>query len=164
MRVFYFLLDNAPFFFARMRGLFWKMILKRAGSKLRIFPGCQIESPQNIEIGHNVLMNRHCYLNASRGGSIKIGNNVMMAPRTSVLSQNHSFEDRLMPMILQKLVPGSVEIGDDVWFGCGSIILGGGKKIVIGSGAIVGAGAVVTKSVPEYAIVGGVPARILKYR
>ena len=56
---------------------------------------------------------------------------------------------------------GNIIIGNDVWIGEGSIIMGGVK---IGNGAIVGAGAVVTKDVPSYAIVGGVPAKVLKYR
>ncbi|MEY8687692.1 CatB-related O-acetyltransferase [Bacteroides sp. AN502(2024)] len=54
-----------------------------------------------------------------------------------------------------------VKIGNDVWIGCRSLILGGVK---IGNGAIIGAGAVVTKDVPPFAIVGGVPARIIRYR
>lgn len=56
---------------------------------------------------------------------------------------------------------GKIEIGDDVWIGYGSTILSGVK---IGQGAIVAAGSVVVKDVPEYSIVGGVPAKILKYR
>jgi acetyltransferase-like isoleucine patch superfamily enzyme len=54
-----------------------------------------------------------------------------------------------------------VNIENDVWIGQGAIILGGTK---VGNGAIIGAGAVVTKDVPDYAVVGGVPARVIKYR
>ena len=54
-----------------------------------------------------------------------------------------------------------VNIGNDVWIGCNSVILGGVK---IGDGAVIGAGAIVTKNVPDYAIVTGVPAKVLKYR
>jgi acetyltransferase-like isoleucine patch superfamily enzyme len=63
---------------------------------------------------------------------------------------NHNYEDKL-----------SVEIGADVWIGSRAIIMSG---IKIGVGAIIGAGAVVTKDIPPYAVVGGVPAKILKYR
>ena len=54
-----------------------------------------------------------------------------------------------------------IVINDDVWIGAGSIILAG---VTIGKGAIIAAGAVVNKDVPEYSIVGGVPAKVLKYR
>ncbi len=57
--------------------------------------------------------------------------------------------------------PGGVTVGNDVWIGHGAIVLPG---VEIGDGAIVGAGAVVTKNVPPYAIVGGSPARVIKYR
>ena len=54
-----------------------------------------------------------------------------------------------------------MNIGNDVWIGANAMILGG---ITIGDGAIIGAGAVVTKDIPPYAIVGGIPARIIRYR
>ena len=57
--------------------------------------------------------------------------------------------------------PERISIGNDVWIGCNCIIMGG---VTIGNGAIIGAGAVVTKDVEDYAIVGGVPAKIIRYR
>lgn len=56
---------------------------------------------------------------------------------------------------------GNIVVGDDVWIGCGAIFLSG---VTIGQGAVIGAGTVVTKDVPPYAIVGGVPASVIKYR
>ena len=56
---------------------------------------------------------------------------------------------------------GNIEIGDDVWLGTDALIMGGVK---IGNGAIVAAGSIVTKNVPAYAIVGGCPAKVIKYR
>lgn len=57
--------------------------------------------------------------------------------------------------------PGNIKVGNDVWIGYGSIIIG---EVTIGDGAIIAAGAVVIKDVPAYAVVGGVPAKIIKYR
>lgn len=75
---------------------------------------------------------------------------------------DHEMSRRDIPMRLQgDSVSKPVVIGDDVWIGARSIIL---KGVHIGKGAVIAAGAVVTKDVPEYAIVGGVPAKVIKYR
>lgn len=85
-----------------------------------------------------------------------------MGPDVVIISHNHIFSDLTKPMTLQGLEkPRRVIIEDDVWIGARVIILPGRK---IGKSAIIGAGSVVTKDVPEYAIVGGNPSRILKYR
>lgn len=86
----------------------------------------------------------------------------MMAPEVIILSSNHEFKDRSTPMIMQgQRREEPVVICDDVWIGTRAIILPGVK---IGSHSIVGAGAVVTKDVPEYSIVGGNPARVIGSR
>lgn len=95
-------------------------------------------------------------------GPITIGNNVMIAPEVLCITQNHRFDRVDVPMREQGWTADErIEIGDDVWIGLRAILLPGVK---IGRGAIVGAGAVVTKDVPEYAIVGGSPARVIKFR
>lgn len=86
----------------------------------------------------------------------------MMGPDVVILSGGHVFDRTDIPMRLQggkKSRP--TVIGDDVWIGTRAIIMPG---VRIGSGVIIGAGAVVTKDVPDYAIVGGVPAKVLRYR
>lgn len=95
-------------------------------------------------------------------GDVRIGNDVMMGTNCIIYTVNHAFDRLDIPMRQQ----GSsdvkpVIIGDDVWIGGRVTILPG---VHIGRGAIIGAGAVVTKDVPEFAIVGGNPAKILKYR
>lgn len=100
-------------------------------------------------------------MNCSVHGPLKIGDNVMMGPDVTILSQTHIIERTDIPMGKQGMREAIVIIGNDVWIGMRSIIMPGVK---IGNGAVIGAGAVVTKDVPDYAIVGGVPARIIKYR
>ena len=95
-------------------------------------------------------------------GSVTIGNNVMMAPECVILTRNHAFDRTDIPMGEQGVQQEKpVIIGNDVWLGQRVIILPG---VHIGNGVIVGAGAVVTKDVPDYAVVAGNPARIIKYR
>lgn len=86
----------------------------------------------------------------------------MMAPECVILTRNHAFDRTDIPMGEQGVQQEKpVIIGNDVWLGQRVIILPG---VHIGNGVIVGAGAVVTKDVPDYAVVAGNPARIIKYR
>jgi len=95
-------------------------------------------------------------------GKVVIGNNVMMGPECVIHTTNHAFDRTDIPMLKQGCSESSpVVIGDDVWIGQRVIILPG---VIVGKGAIIGAGSVVTKDIPEYAIVGGNPAKILKMR
>ena len=78
------------------------------------------------------------------------------------MTSSHNVESTFLPMNQQGSLPKQkVIIGDDVWIGTRVIILPG---VRVGTGSIIGAGAVVTKDVPDYAIVGGVPAKIIKFR
>lgn len=96
------------------------------------------------------------------GGEITIGNDVMMGPECVIISRNHEFSDTTIPMRLQGYRnEGPCTIGDDVWIGRRVMIMPGVK---IGSHAIIAAGAIVTKDVPEWAVVAGVPAVVKKYR
>ncbi|MBO0320981.1 acyltransferase [Muricauda sp. CAU 1633] len=93
--------------------------------------------------------------------SISIGKNVLIAQSVSIRDTDHVFSDLDTPIIDQGESTAGVVIKDNVWIGYGAVIT---KGITIDSGAIIAANAVVTKDVPENAIVGGVPARIIKYR
>lgn len=85
----------------------------------------------------------------------------MMRPDVSILTHTHNIERTGIPMGQQGMRVSEVIIGNDVWIGMRVIIMPGVK---VGNGAVIGAGTVVTKDVPDYAIVGGVPARIIKFR
>jgi len=111
----------------------------------------------------NVKIGLHCHINERafiQGASI--GNYVMIAPDVAILNESHTYSNPDTPMILQPTTEKrNPQISDDVWIGRNAVILPG---VTIGKGSIVGAGAVVTKDVPSGAIVGGVPARIIKMR
>ena len=85
----------------------------------------------------------------------------MMAPNVAIIATNHNFGRKDIPMNQQGSVDMAINIEDDVWIGYGAKILAG---VTINKGVIIAAGAVVTADVPEYTIVGGVPARMIKKR
>ena len=95
-------------------------------------------------------------------GGVSIGKDVMMGPECYIYTRNHSFSSLDKPMRLQGYEKGRpVVIEDDVWIGARVTILPG---VRVGKGAVIGAASVVTKDVPQYAVVGGNPAKILKFR
>ena len=95
-------------------------------------------------------------------GDVEIGDDVIMAPDVVVLSSNHNTEDSIVPMNRQgQQASQPVHIGNDVWIGTRAILLPG---VYIGEHSIIGAGSVVTKDVPAYAVVGGNPAKVIRFR
>lgn len=94
-------------------------------------------------------------------GEIHIGKHVMIAHAVSIRDTDHVFGDVSIPMVQQGIMSAPVIIEDDVWIGHGATIL---KGVRIGKGAIVAAGAVVTRDVAPYSIVGGVPAKLIRAR
>ena len=94
-------------------------------------------------------------------GKITIGNDVMIGPQVMIIAKNHRFDNVALPMNRQGERSKGVVVGDNVWIGARAIILDG---VTIGNGSIVGAGAVVTKDIPEMTIAGGVPAKIIRTR
>ena len=101
-------------------------------------------------------------VNASIGEQTRIGSDVMMGPDCVIYTRNHRFDRLDIPMREQGYGPVEPEeIGDDCWIGGRVTILPG---VHVGNGAVIAAGAVVTKDVPPYAVVGGVPAKIIYNR
>ena len=107
----------------------------------------------NSQLGQNVIIGTN--------DKVIIGKDVMIAYNVSIRDTDHQFSRTDIPMKQQGITTAPIFIEDDVWIGAGALIT---KGITIGKGAIVGANAVVTKNVDSYAIVGGVPAKLIKYR
>lgn len=112
-----------------------------------------------IRIGSNCTLHPFCVLLGE--GGISIGNDVRIAASTVIASANHIFKDRSVPIRKQGMTARGITIGDDVWIGANCTILDG---VTIGRGAVIAAGAVVTRDVGEYMIAGGVPAKPIGQR
>lgn len=117
------------------------------------------ESP--IRIGANFSANANVMINARGKGHVTIGDNVLIGPNVVLRSNNHVFERADALINDQGMTEGTITIGNDVWIAANAVVL---QDVSIGDGAVVAAGAVVTKSVPPYTIVGGVPARTIGMR
>jgi maltose O-acetyltransferase len=140
-----------------VRSVVGKYAFDFCGKNINIERGANFGTGKGIRIGDNSGIG----INASIRGPLVIGNDVMMGPEVIILTSNHNFDDIIKPMRMQSFKTEQVTIGDDVWIGTRAIILPGKK---IGKGVIIGAGSIVTKDIPDYAVVGGNPAKVLKFR
>lgn len=139
-----------------IRGFCGKLILEKCGKNINIEKGANFTS--HVSLGDYSGIG----INAKINGRCQIGKYVMMGPECTIYGRNHEFSDVSRPMMEQGFSEErEVVIGDDVWIGGNVTILPGVK---IGSHSIIGACSVVTKDVPEYAIVAGNPAIVKKYR
>ncbi len=110
-----------------------------------------------IETGENCSFNTYSVVH----GKVKIGDNVRIAPGAKIFGENHGFSQLDVPICRQPNTQKGIIIENNVWIGTNAVICDG---VTIGEGSIVGAGAVVTKCVPPFTVVGGSPARVLKAR
>lgn len=112
-----------------------------------------------LEIGDNTWIGQSCFFHSA--GGIKIGRNVGIAPHVKILTSFHREQGIETPILFSEIEFQAVIIEDDCDIGIGATILPGVK---IGTGTQIGAGAVVTKDVPEYALAFGVPAQVVRLR
>jgi acetyltransferase-like isoleucine patch superfamily enzyme len=113
-----------------------------------------------LSIGNGTYIGEQNNIRAA-GGSVFIGENCLISQQVSIIASDHGSAKNELIKIQPWVSKGDITIEDDVWIGCGVQILSG---VTIGKGAIVAAGSLVNKDVPPYAIVAGVPARLIKYR
>ncbi len=111
----------------------------------------------------DVEFGEHCTVNsyAMVSGRVRCGDGVRIASHVSLVGFNHGYDDPDVPIWRQKHESLGITIEDDVWIGANAVVVDG---VTIGRGAVIAAGAVVSKDVPPLAIVGGVPAKVLRYR
>lgn len=112
-----------------------------------------------LEIGDYSAIGAQSFIGCQ--GGVKIGSNVIMGPSVRIFSENHNYDDLNIPIRLQGETRKGVVIEDDCWVGSGVTILDG---VIVGSGSIIAAGSVVTKNIPAFSVVAGIPAKVLKCR
>lgn len=120
-------------------------------------PGIYFGNGTNVTIGKDCQVNENVFI---QGASI--GDFVMIAPNTSILNSTHNFDDVSRPMVYQGEAKGANPVlENNVWLGRNVVVMPG---VRIGEGSIIGSGAVVTKDVAPFSIMGGVPARFIRSR
>jgi len=140
------------------RKVFYLLAGIKIGKGSTIHMWANFFDPSNVTVGDDTIIGDHAFLDGR--ASLSIGNHVDIASSVMIYNSEHNINENDFAVI-EKVIHEGVEIGDYVFIGPRAIILPGVK---IGKGAVVGAGAVVTKDVPEFAIVGGVPAKIIGER
>ena len=149
---------------------FGNNIIVRKGCKISVLGSMKLEENNMINTDCNIFiksgefyMAENSYLNNNCTvigiGNIKINKNVMIGPNCNLISGNHKFIKNGIPYIQQGDSEGTICIEENVWIGANSIIL---PNVSIKRGAVVAAGAVVTKDIPEYEVWGGNPAKFIK--
>lgn len=137
----------------KIRAILSEVMAEPLDASTTVFPPFHTNFGKFTRIGKNVFINHDCsFLDL---GGITIEDEVMIGPQVKITSENHPLD----PKIRRQLILGQVNIKRNAWIGAGATILPG---VTVGENAIVAAGAVVNKDVPDNAIVGGIPAKVIK--
>ena len=138
---------------AQLRALFSELTGRPVDESFGLFPPFYTDCGKNIHIGKNVFINMGCKFQDQ--GGIFIGDGALIGHNVVLATLNHAAS----PKDRGSMIPAPIRIGKNVWVGANAVILPG---VTIGDGAIVAAGAVVNRDVPENTVVGGVPAKVIR--
>jgi acetyltransferase-like isoleucine patch superfamily enzyme len=153
--------SDGPFFLGRGLELkieprgeirFGRFVWIGDGTKIRCHEGA-------VEIGDKTVMGQECTISAYQ--RVRIGNECVIADRAMFIDFDHGIVEVERPIRLQGIYKRDVEVGNNVWIGYGACILRG---VSVGDNSVIGTNSVVTKDVPANAVVGGIPARIIRVR
>lgn len=163
-----------------MRRVLLRSLARSAGHDLQVSPEVILKHPETMEFGNSVFIGAHSMIQGRYDGQCKIGNHVWIGPHAyfdardlvledyvgwgpgaKVLGSQHTGDPIDAPIIATSLVIKPVTVGYGADIGTNATILPG---VRVGAHAIVGAGAVVTSDIPDYAVAAGVPARVLRIR
>lgn len=136
-----------------------KTIAIKCGDNVSIHPDCYIFFPERMEIGDNVSIHPMCYIDAV--GKLSIGDDVSIAHAVTIMTSSHRFDRKDIPTKDQTYDIKQTVIENNVWIGAKATILCGCQ---IGTGSVIGAGAVVTHNIPQNTVSVGVPAKVIKER
>ncbi len=137
----------------RLRALRLQQRCAKGGADVRLRMPVVIYAPEKLHLGNQVDIGENVVLRA--GGGLTIGSRVLIAAGASVVTSGHP----IAPPRFRHVVNEPIVIGDDVWIGANAVVLPG---VTIGNGSVVAAGAVVSRDVPPFTVVAGVPARVIK--
>lgn len=140
-----------------IRYLFAKVFFLKVGDNVYFASSVVIKNYHKLSVGCNLSLHEFCYIDAA--GGIEIGENVSIAHNCSLVSFEHTWNDRTIPIKYNPTILNPIRIGDDVWLGCGVRVLSG---TIIENRVIVAAGAVVKGTLESGYLYGGIPARKLK--
>jgi acetyltransferase-like isoleucine patch superfamily enzyme len=156
----------------RINGYVWlkKIEIPRNHADIQLNPNCALDrgvtlicsgeslTEPKIIIGANTYINRNTLIDAI--ALVKIGCDCAIGPNCYLTDHDHGLNPKFPPL-LQSMVHSNTKIGDRVWIGANVTIL---KGVNIGDDAVIGAGSVVTKNIPQAAIAVGVPAKVIKWK
>lgn len=149
-------LDLLPAF---VRNILFSLLFKKFGRNVMLDYRTYVRYPWKVSIGNHVAINRGCEFYPSvqsEAGYIVLEDHVVLGPKVSIFSATHDYSTLALPDTSAPIV-----IGRHVWIGGNTTLLPG---IVIGEGAVIGAGSVVTKDIPPFTVAVGNPAKVIKNR
>lgn len=154
-----------PFLWDQLLSFIYRHSFKSCGRNVYMRPSSSdFKGIENFSVGNNVSIPKGAVFYSTEA-QLTIKDNVIFGPRPTIITGDHRIDVIGVPIInSHKKLPNNdkdVTIEEDVWIGANVVIL---KGVTIGRGSIIAAGAIVNKSCPPYSIIGGVPAKVMKYR